>query len=572
MFLLALSFLAGVLSVFAACVLPLLPVIVGGSLTTNGSRKRMYVIVFALAVSIVVFTLVLKASTALIAVPESFWRYFSGLIIIALGAFTLWPNLWVRVPGINRLNRASNQWLAEGYQRGGTMGDVIMGVSLGPVFASCSPTYFLILATVLPAQPVLGLIYLISYAVGLSLALLLIAIAGEKLTQRLGVSLAPDSIFFKTIGVILIVVGLLIASGGMKKVETWFVERGLDATFIELKLLGAQNMEQKTPLTQDMTFVDPEMKRFMYTTAPELVSPSGYLNTNGAPITLEQYRGNTVVLLDIWTYSCINCQRTLPYITKWHETYKNMGFEVIGVHTPEFAFEKLASNVEKAIAQWGIMYPVILDNEYKTWTALGNQYWPRKYLIDIDGYIVYDHIGEGGYEETEAAIQRALAERAIRLGLAASTTSEVSSSVVVEAPDRRVGSPEIYFGAWRNEYFGNGVQGKEGRQSLALPKPMPLKKNILYMYGEWDIAYEYAKNARADAEITFKYDAKNVYMVARADRPVRVQIYVDGAMVREIVVQEDRLYDIVRADEYGEHVLDLKILDPGLEAYTFTFG
>ncbi len=249
-----------------------------------------------------------------------------------------------------------------------------------------------------------------------------------------------------------------------------------------------------------------------------------------------------------------------------------MGFEVIGVHTPEFAFEKLASNVEKAIAQWGIMYPVILDNEYKTWTALGNQYWPRKYLIDIDGYIVYDHIGEGGYEETEAAIQRALAERAIRLGLAASTTSEVSSSVVVEAPDRRVGSPEIYFGAWRNEYFGNGVQGKEGRQSLALPKPMPLKKNILYMYGEGDIAYEYEKNARADAEITFKYDAKNVYMVARADRPVRVQIYVDGAMVREIVVQEDRLYDIVRADEYGEHVLDLKILDPGLEAYTFTFG
>ena len=572
MFLLALSFLAGVLSVFAACILPLLPVIVGGSLTTGGSRRRMYAIVFSLAVSIVLFTLILKASTVFIDIPEVFWRYFSGIIITALGIFTVYPSLWVSVPGINALNRSSNRWLSEGYQRGGTLGDVIMGVSLGPVFASCSPTYFLILATVLPAQPVLGFVYLVSYAAGLSITLLVIAVVGERLTQRLGVSLAPDSYFFRSIGVILIVVGLLIASGAMRKVETWFVERGFDATFIELRLLGAQKEGAKTEVTADMTFVEPEMKRLMYKMAPELAAPSGYLNTGGKPITLSQYRGDKVVLIDIWTYSCINCQRTLPYITKWYETYRDMGLEIVGVHTPEFAFEKNVKNVEKAIAQWGIAYPVILDNDFKTWTAFGNQYWPRKYLIDVDGYIIYDHIGEGGYEETEQAIMRALAERAVRLGLTASSTSGVSGSVVAETPDQRVASPEIYFGAWRNEYFGNGTQKKEGHQSLVLPKPMPLKKNTLYLYGEWDIAYEYAKNSAPGAEITFKYDAKNVYMVARAEKPVRVEVFIDGIRVHEFVIQEDRLYDIVRGVGYGEHVLDIRVLDPGLEVYTFTFG
>ncbi len=572
MFLLALSFLAGILSVFAACVLPLLPVIVGGSLTTGGSRRRMYIIVLSLAISIVLFTLILKASTLFIDIPEAFWRYFSGIIIIALGIFTVYPNLWVSVPGINALNRSSNRLLSEGYQRGGTLGDVTMGVALGPVFASCSPTYFLILATVLPAQPILGFVYLVTYAIGLSLALLLIAILGERLTQRVGVSLSPDGYFFKSIGIILIVVGILIASGAMKKVETWFVERGLDATFIELKLLGADSERSSQSVSTDMTFVDPETKRFMYKAAPELVAPAGYLNTGNKPILIGQYRGDKVVLIDIWTYSCINCQRTLPYITKWYETYKQMGLEIVGVHTPEFAFEKNVKNVEKAIAQWGITYPVILDNEFKTWTAFGNQYWPRKYLIDIDGYIIYDHIGEGGYEETEAAIQRALAERAVRLGLIASSTSSVSGTVVAETPDRRVGSPEIYFGAWRNDLFGNGVAKQQGRQSLPLPKPMPLKKNVLYMYGEWDIAYEYAKNAAAGAEITFKYDAKNVYMVARADKPVRVEIYVDGVRTQAFDIQEDRLYDVVRGSEYAEHVLDIKILDSGLEIYTFTFG
>jgi hypothetical protein len=154
----------------------------------------------------------------------------------------------------------------------------------------------------------------------------------------------------------------------------------------------------------------------------------------------------------------------------------------------------------------------------------------------------------------------------------ATPTDIVADTVVAEAPDQRIGSPEIYFGAWRNEYLGNGTRNTEGTQIFALPKPMPLQRNTLYLYGEWSIAYEYAKNTKPNAEITFKYNAKNVYMVARADTPVTIGIYIDGAHVRDIVVQEDKLYEIVKGIDYGEHVLDIKIEDTGLEAYTFTFG
>ncbi|MBI5645111.1 redoxin family protein [Candidatus Kaiserbacteria bacterium] len=578
-----LSFLAGVLSVLAACVLPLLPVIIGGSLTAGGSRRRMYVIIGSLAASIVVFTLLLKASTALITIPEATWRYISGGIILVLGILLLFPKLWVLIPGINALNRSSNKLLASGYQRGGLWGDATMGVALGPVFASCSPTYFIILATVLPAQPLLGLVYLIAYAAGLSLALLAIAIAGEKLVQKLGVALDPNGWLYRGIGVVLIVVGILIFTGTMKKIETWLVERGYDTTFIELKFLGS---EKKEPASSGTSFVSPEMKTSIYQKSPELVSPDGYINTpstssgRALPITIGEFKGKKVVLIDIWTYSCINCQRTLPYLNAWYEKYRDQGLEIIGVHTPEFAFEQVYANVEKAAKGFGLKYPIVLDNEYRTWNAFGNQFWPRKYLIDIDGYIVYDHAGEGNYEETEAAIRRALAERAERLHLDSDmdkTTSEPKDVVTV---DGRVGSPEIYFGAERNEYLGNGTQHKTGRQTFTIPEKT--YKNALYLGGTWDIAAENAKTV-SNAKIQFTYDAKNVYFVAAADSSVRIRVLRDNKPLSNergedvdasgyATIKADRLYHLIKGAEYGVHTIEVEIEGAGLEAYTFTFG
>ncbi len=575
MLFLALSFLAGVLSVFAACVLPLLPVIVGGSLAAGGQRRRMYVIVGSLALSVVAFTLLLKASTVLIGVPEEFWRYISGGILVALGVLMVFPALWAKIPGVNALNMESNKLLTSGYQRGGFWGDAIMGAALGPVFASCSPTYFIILATVLPATPVLGTVYLVAYALGLAGALLAVAILGEKLVGWLGITLDPSGKFFKGIGIVLVVVGLLVFTGYMKKIETYLVERGFDATFLELKLLGGDEMSVQTD--PEAGFIPPEAKSAMYKRAIELVAPDGYINTSGEKITLGELIGEKIVLLDIWTYSCINCIRTIPYLRDWYEKYSDSGFEIIGIHTPEFAFEKVQANVEKAVREYQIRWPVILDNNYQTWTAYGNNYWPRKYLVDIDGYIIYDHIGEGAYAETEAQIQRALHERAIRLGMAFEEMKEPE----VSETQRTVRSPEVYFGAWRNDLLGNGDPRVRGERAFALPSRFAA--NTLYFGGKWNIEQEYAVNTGAPAQIRFLYGSKDVFMVASADSPVRLRITRDGQPLGAaagsdvsdsgiVTVQEDRLYRLVEDSGYGEHTLEIEVLDPGLKAYTFTFG
>ncbi|QQG38365.1 MAG: cytochrome c biogenesis protein DipZ [Candidatus Kaiserbacteria bacterium] len=576
MVLLLVSFVAGVLTVLAPCVLPLLPVIVGGSLA-GGSRRRAYVITASLALSIVVFTLVLKASTALIGVPEEIWRYLSGIIVMVFGLFLLFPDVWASIPGVNALNIGSNKLLARGYQKGSFWGDALMGAALGPVFAGCSPTYFIILATVLPVQPLVGIVYLAAYAAGLSLMLLLIAFLGDRLVQKLGITIEPRGWFRRGIGALFVIVGVLVFTGVMRDIEVWFVEKGLNFSQLEYLLLGNEEARAAASVTD----LSPEAKATAYEKAPELVSPAGYLNTEGEPITLESLRGK-VVLLDFWTYSCINCQRTFPYLRMWYEKYKDQGLEIVGIHTPEFAFEKVKANVENAATRFGLTYPIVQDNDYETWRAYGNQYWPRKYLVDIDGYIVYDHIGEGAYEETEQAIQRALAERARRLGqeMPQQAAGEAPETVAVEPG--RVGSPEIYFGSSRNEYLGNGVQYRSGTQNFTLPDR--IFPNVLYLGGRWEFTDEAARSASAGAEIRFTYTAKNVYLVASAESGVRIKVTHDGGKALGatrgadvdadgyVRVTESGLYHLVENDDYETHLLEITIEGAGLEAYTFTFG
>ena len=587
MVLLVISFIAGILTVLAPCVLPLLPVIVGGSLA-GGSRRRAYTITASLALSIVAFTLLLKASTAFISVPEEIWRQLSGGIILLFGVLLLFPSLWTALPGINALSRSSNKLLAAGYQRGSFWGDVVMGAALGPVFASCSPTYFIILATVLPVQPLLGFLYLVVYAIGLSLMLLLIAVLGDRLIQKLGITIEPEGWFRRGIGALFVIVGLLVFTGTMRNLETWLVEQGLNPSFIEYQLLGEEeNMSGVLP-SEAVEALTPEAKALMYPKAPELVEPDGYINTprlssgQAAPITIGEFRGKNPVLIDIWTYSCINCQRTLPYLRTWYEKYEDDGLVIIGVHTPEFAFEKVLSNVEKAVNDFRLTYPVVLDNEYRTWNAFGNRFWPRKYLIDIDGYIVYDHAGEGDYEDTERAIQRVLAERAKRLGMDMPSEPVSSPADMIEVDFSQVRSPEIYFGSERNERLGNGERGTAGTQTLDIP--VQLLGNTLYLGGVWDIEPEYAQNTGKNARITFTYGAKNVYMVASADASTVVRITVDGGKPLgslrgrdvneqgELTVHEDRLYTLIEGDGYETHVLEIMIQGEDLKAYTFTFG
>lgn len=327
-----------------------------------------------------------------------------------------------------------------------------------------------------------------------------------------------------------------------------------------------------------------------YSRAKELADIAGYINAE--QFALADMVGKKVILIDFWTYSCINCLRTSPYLNAWYDKYKDQGLVIVGVHTPEFAFEKEYANVEKAVGDEHIRYPVVLDNNYGTWSAYENRFWPRKYLIDIDGFIVYDHAGEGQYERTEQLIQQALKERMEVLN----ENGTIDSAMVNPndaVKDVQTQSPETYFGAARNQSLGSGVANKEGEQYFA--EPIEVMKNMLYLIGKWNITAEYAETDASVGEgsvgsdrIDYRYHAKSVYLVAGAkDQPVTLEVLRDskpldasfaGADVfwkdgrSYITVSGNRLYKIIEDTTPGEHLLEFIVTSPGLQVYTFTFG
>ena len=578
MILLILSFVAGVLTILAPCTLPLLPVIIGSSIDGKRNNKKVFTIAASLGLSIIAFTLLLKVSTLFISIPQSVWAIISGGIIILFGLVSLFPTLWENIPFISKMSISSNEVMSSGYKRNSFWGDVIIGASLGPVFSTCSPTYFVILATVLPQSILLGLVDLVAYSLGLGGMLILIAFVGQKIVDKLGGVSDTHGWFKKTLGLIFIILGVFVMFGIDKKIEVRLLSIGLfDITKVEQNLLKLNDKNsdaiigttEKTEVSNTDVVTGEKTTKIIQKThgpkAPEIVRPSGFINTNGEPITISQFKGKKVVLLDIWTYSCINCQRTLPYIEEWYEKYKDMGFVVIGLHTPEFAFEKIKKNVEEATKKYELTYPIVMDNDYATWTAYGNQYWPRKYLISSDGEIVYDHIGEGNYEETEKAIQQALSEL---------NGEQVNADITIpknalSVDQGKVKSPEVYFGSARNEYLANGTQGSVGDQTLSLPTTF--YANSLYLAGTWSFQSEYV-TSRTSGKIIFKYNAKNVYMVASSEQGMTVTILKDGKFEKSLYIQGNQLYTLITGADYGEHTLEIDIPSSGFGAFTFTFG
>ncbi len=335
-----------------------------------------------------------------------------------------------------------------------------------------------------------------------------------------------------------------------------------------------------TPLVADaIRMISAGDQKAGYHPAIEIADPTGFVNASSS-FRLKDLIGKKVILLDFWTYSCINCIRTLPYLTAWYNKYKDDGLVIVGIHTPEFDFEKDINNVRAAAQKYGIDYPVVLDSNYGTWNAYGNLYWPHEYLIDLAGYIVHDHVGEGGYDETEAMIQKLLEERSVALG----ARTVMPTSTVSIAPDNllAIGSPETYFGAARNQYLANGTEGIVGTQTLM--EPSSISTNALYLAGTWDFSDQYATNASAGAKIIFKYRSAKVFFVASAPTPVSVEVLQDGKPVGAsaagsdvkngtVTIGQSRLYNVIaNPDGAGVHTLELIIQSPGLQAFTFTFG
>ena len=323
-----------------------------------------------------------------------------------------------------------------------------------------------------------------------------------------------------------------------------------------------------------------------YKPAIEIAGPTGFVNAS-SDFRLANLIGKQVILLDFWTYSCINCVRTIPYLNAWYQKYESDGLTIVGVHTPEFEFEKNLANVQAAVAQYGIHYPVVLDSNYGTWNAYNNLYWPHEYLIDMAGYIVHDQVGEGNYAETEAQIQKALMERAVILGMDSNAISNSTASVSAVAPSAGEMSPETYFGAERNTYLANGTPMVNGTQVFQAPQGPTLVADKLYLSGSWTFDDQYATNNASGTKVIYEYQAGKVYFVASAAdpaSPVTVQVLQDGKPLTAaaagsdvhngiLTISTSRLYNIVsNPDGTRMHTLELIIQSPGLQAYTFTFG
>jgi thiol-disulfide isomerase/thioredoxin len=345
---------------------------------------------------------------------------------------------------------------------------------------------------------------------------------------------------------------------------------GISAYFASL---DAQIME-KSATSDNMLGMD----KSQFKKAPELQGIAGYINTDS---NLKEKIKDKVVLYDIWTYSCINCQRTLPYIIAWDEKYSDQGLIIIGIHSPEFEFEKDIKNVELAVEKFGINYPVILDNDKKTWDAFENRYWPRKYIADDQGYIRYDHIGEGGYDETEKIIQKLLQERATRLGL--SVTPE---QPLVDLEEYKHGSktPELYFGydfAFGRSQIGNS-EGFKPNQQVTYTIPNKLHEDNFYLQGTWENLDDRMVLVSKSGKIVLPYFAKEVNIVAAGTS--QLEIFLDGQKIMPenagsdvnpdgtVNIAESTLYNLVRSSESSSHVLEIQVNQPGFEIYTFTFG
>jgi thiol-disulfide isomerase/thioredoxin len=291
-----------------------------------------------------------------------------------------------------------------------------------------------------------------------------------------------------------------------------------------------------------------------YGPAPEFKGITKWLNSD--PLTIAGLRGKTV-LIDFWTYSCINCIRTLPHVTGWYDTYRNDGLVVVGVHTPEFAFEKETSNVQDAIKRFGIHYPVAQDNDYGTWNAYNNQYWPAEYLIDKNGDIIDAHFGEGNYDETENIIRTLLG-----LGMAKATPANDNLS--------QVQSPEMYFGTNRLQYLTPSQSPSANAAKYIFPTNLAL--NNFAFNGNWQFGPESVKLVSGQGSIRLKFHAGKVHIVASSPSPAKLTISVDGKSQPVITVKNSELYTLFDSSDYSDHIIEIIIDQSGFEAFTFTFG
>jgi len=573
------AFISGLFTILAPCIWPLLPIVLA-DVTQSKSKRRPLGITVGVALSFAFFTLAVSFLESSLGLNSNLLRKFAVVELLVIGVLMVVPALSRRMEA--SISNLSGRFGGVGKnQRSDFSGGFITGLALGVVWTPCSGPILASVATLAATNKVsLQVVFVtLFYVAGVAIPLFGFAVGGQKL-------LAKSRRLSKHTG------RIQIASGVIMIITALAIYTNYDKT-LEAKLLNAipsysnalTKIESGTGVTKELaklkgTKVIPSTVSGDQTglfnanyPAAELVGISKWLNTS-APKTLAALKGK-VVLVDFWTYSCINCLRTLPHIEAWYNKYHSSGLEVIGVSTPEFSFEKDANNVNSAIKRYGIPYPVALDNNYSTWNVYNNQYWPAEYLIDATGKVRRTEFGEGNYGQTEQAIRTLLANAGHKVKVAPSDLPDMTPQTQL--------TPETYFGSNRAQFGYPTPNYPNGSFTIPVQKIIP--QDQFALGGKWLIASDYVQ-AAAGSTIGEHFSAANVYMILKpGSGPVnKVAVSYNGKplvgslagsdVVNGVIsVDSDRLYNIFssgRAPSAG--TLRFTFLNAGIQAFTFTFG
>lgn len=595
------SFLAGVVTVLSPCILPLLPIILASSAATG--KRQPYGVVIGFIVSFTFFTLFLTTIVKATGVSADLIRTISVVIILLFGLVLVIPklNIWFEIIASKISNKFANKVSNDSKnedeseeggdsekeikeKKTGFVPGLLIGVSLGLIWTPCAgPILAFVISLALTGTVTGHAIFItLSYALGTAIPMFFIIYGGRKLIDKFPALYRNLGKIQKVFGVLMIIVALALYFNYDRKFQTFILDKfpSYGAGITKIEQIGIVE-DQLDKLHEEM---GDEMERSDGDSdgggrdeldeadlAPELIPGGEWFNSE--PLTLEELRGK-VVLIDFWTYTCINCIRTLPYIQSWHEKYNDQGLVIIGVHTPEFEFEKSAENLEEAIEDFGLTYAIVQDNDYSTWRAYNNRYWPAKYFIDASGVVRDSHFGEGAYDESEEFIQDLIEE-----------ASDAEIDIEVDNPDYDIYSrtPETYLGYHRIKGFAS-VEDISRDQDSNYTAPQEVKDDQVVFVGDWNVGEERSM-PKTGSELILNFESKEVFLVMRPEKEGligEVKVYVDGELVDSeagadvqdgvVKIDTDRLYKLVNLDEPGRHILKLEFIDNKVEVYAFTFG
>jgi cytochrome c biogenesis protein CcdA/thiol-disulfide isomerase/thioredoxin len=590
-----LVFLGGVLTILSPCILPVLPFVFARAeqkFLTNGLPMLAGMAITFAAIA----TLAAVGGSWAVRVNQ-YGRVIALVLLTAFAVTLLSTRLadWLARPFVALGNRlAQSNPGASG--RFTLLNSLLLGIATGLLWAPCAGP---ILGLILTGAAISGpnartTLLLFAYAAGAATSLALALLAGGRMFALLKRSLGTGEWIRRGLGVAVLLAVVAIVFGWDSTVLTRLSLNGTNS--LEQSLIDKINPQNPgTPGGSMMAMSKTDSHAMMMSAAKpvgnlpvegEIPSFAGAtLWLNSPPLTAESLRGK-VVVVDFWTYSCINCLRALPYVQSWYQKYKDHGLVVIGVHAPEFAFEKDPNNVRRAVADLKVTYPVALDNDYAIWQAFNNQYWPAHYFIDATGRVRAHHFGEGNYDESEQIIRTLLTEAGQGELPPAGMGSATAAGVQAPPDEAHDQSPETYVGYRRAENFAS-PGGFAQDQAHTYSAPAALKLNQWALRGSWNVDPEKAVLEASGGKIEFRFYARDLHLVLGPGgngKPVRFRVSLDGAPPAANhgadtdssgagIIDGQRLYQLIRqSSDVGEHVFSIEFLDPGVQAYSFTFG